>query len=210
MPEKYQWFNGLKFTRDDKTGYYLNSTIRERMHRYVWKFHHGEIPEGYQIHHIDHNRGNNDISNLQMISNHLHASMHGIEQNELHPDEMKARMDYARIYASKWHGSVKGKGWHKRHYQEMKESLYVKKAFVCEYCGKKFTAIEQGKNRFCSNKCKSAWRRKSGVDDEIRICCFCGRPFETNKYEKTKCCSRSCANRTRKIHKNKENTTDRI
>lgn len=79
MPEKYQWFNGLKFTRDDKTGYYLNSTIRERMHRYVWKFHHGEIPEGYQIHHIDHNRGNNDISNLQMISNHLHASMHGIE-----------------------------------------------------------------------------------------------------------------------------------
>ena len=43
MSEKYQYFNGLKFTRDDKTGYYLNSTIRKRMHRYVWEFYNGQI-----------------------------------------------------------------------------------------------------------------------------------------------------------------------
>ena len=40
MAEKYQFFDGKKFTRDDKTGYYLCSTgdennVRKRMHVYV-------------------------------------------------------------------------------------------------------------------------------------------------------------------------------
>ena len=35
------WFNGIKFTKDDKTGYYLNSSIRKRLHRYVWELHYG-------------------------------------------------------------------------------------------------------------------------------------------------------------------------
>ena len=58
------WFNGIKFTKDDKTGYYLNSSIRKRLHRYVWELHYGEIPEGYHIHHIDFDKSNNDISNF--------------------------------------------------------------------------------------------------------------------------------------------------
>ena len=52
------WFNGIKFTKDDKTGYYLNSSIRKRLHRYVWELHYGEIPEGYHIHHIDFDKSN--------------------------------------------------------------------------------------------------------------------------------------------------------
>ena len=43
--EKYQYYNGLKFTRDEKTGYYLNATNRIRMHRYVWECINGPIPE---------------------------------------------------------------------------------------------------------------------------------------------------------------------
>lgn len=34
---KYQEYNGVIFCRDEKTGYYLNSTLRVRMHRYVWE-----------------------------------------------------------------------------------------------------------------------------------------------------------------------------
>ena len=68
MTPKYIEYDGLKFCRDDKTGYYLNSTIRKRLHRYVWEKERGEIPEGYHIHHIDKNKANNDISNLALIS----------------------------------------------------------------------------------------------------------------------------------------------
>ena len=75
--EKYIYFNGIKFTRDEKTGYYLNSTIRKRLHRYVWEFYNGSIESGYDIHHIDGDKSNNDISNLAKMSRHKHAEIHG-------------------------------------------------------------------------------------------------------------------------------------
>ena len=73
MAEKYQFFDGKKFTRDDKTGYYLCSTgdennVRKRMHVYVWEYFNGPISKGYHIHHIDGDKSNNDIQNLQMLS----------------------------------------------------------------------------------------------------------------------------------------------
>ena len=80
MGEKIQYFNNVKFVRDDKTGYYLNSTLRKRMHRYVWEYYNGEIPKGFQIHHIDHDKSNNDISNLEMISRSKHAKIHANER----------------------------------------------------------------------------------------------------------------------------------
>lgn len=51
MAEKYQFFDGKKFTRDDKTGYYLCSTgdennVRKRMHVYVWEYFNGPISKG--------------------------------------------------------------------------------------------------------------------------------------------------------------------
>ena len=48
MSEKFQFFDGRKFTRDDKTGYYLCSTqneknVRKRMHVYVWEYFYGPV-----------------------------------------------------------------------------------------------------------------------------------------------------------------------
>lgn len=37
-------------------------------HRMIWERHFGPIPEGYEMHHIDHNRLNNDISNLMLVT----------------------------------------------------------------------------------------------------------------------------------------------
>jgi hypothetical protein len=192
MPEKFIWFDGLKFTLDEKTGYYLNSTIRKRLHRYVWEYHWGEIPKGYQIHHIDGDKSNNDISNLLMVSHHGHAVYHGNKRVET---EGKApfieRMDHARQFACEWHKSEAGSEWHKHHYEAMKEKLHARHDATCDYCGKPFAAYG-GHNRFCSNACKSAWRRKQGIDNITRTCVICGKPFTTSKYSKAKCCSREC------------------
>ena len=38
------------------------------IHRLVYQTFIGEIPEGYEINHIDHNKSNNHISNLELVS----------------------------------------------------------------------------------------------------------------------------------------------
>ena len=37
----------------------------KRLHRTVWKYHNGEIPKGYHVHHKDGNKLNNELQNLQ-------------------------------------------------------------------------------------------------------------------------------------------------
>ena len=49
-------------------------------HRFVYECFYGEIPEGMQIHHIDHDKHNNALDNLQMVTdeeNKLHARTAG-------------------------------------------------------------------------------------------------------------------------------------
>ena len=45
-------------------------------HCLVWEEHYGEIPEGMQIHHIDGDKTNNDISNLQLVTPLEHKRIH--------------------------------------------------------------------------------------------------------------------------------------
>ena len=54
---------------------YVDGKIRQE-HRLVWEAAHGPIPDGYEIHHIDGNGHNNDLSNLQLLTRSEHASLH--------------------------------------------------------------------------------------------------------------------------------------
>lgn len=45
-------------------------------HNIVWEEHNGEIPIGMQIHHIDGNKTNNDISNLKLVTPLEHKRLH--------------------------------------------------------------------------------------------------------------------------------------
>ena len=45
-------------------------------HRVVWELHNGPIPEGMQIHHIDGDKLNNDISNLECVYPTEHKRIH--------------------------------------------------------------------------------------------------------------------------------------
>ena len=77
---KYQEYNGVYFCRDENTGYYLNSTLRIRMHRYVWEQEAGPIPEGFEIHHLDRDRSNNSIDNLALMTSKAHHAIHDREE----------------------------------------------------------------------------------------------------------------------------------
>ena len=96
--------------------------------------------------------------------------------------------------AVEWHKSEEGIKWHKNHGRKQFERRSPVK-YNCTYCGKEFETLGlygETENKFCSNACKSAYRRKTKVDDVERICEFCGKPFRTNKYSKGKYCSLSC------------------
>ena len=185
------------FRRDKKTGYYLSTKAigkkRKRLHVYVWEKEHGEIRKGYQVHHIDHDKGNNEPDNLALLTVKEHRQIHAKEMSEEAHSRMKRNLSENAITASKaWHGSPEGLEWHR---QNGIKAMRNRKptSYKCTMCGGDFqTKHIYGKdeNRFCSNKCKSAYRRKSGVDNADKICEKCGEKFIANKYAKVKYCTR--------------------
>jgi hypothetical protein len=200
--------DGLRFVRDDKTGYYLsNKTLkgkRCRIHRYIWEKYNGEIPKGYHVHHKDLNKSNNDISNLELVLFKNHLSLHGRERVEKDVEWFDNFRELGIEAAKEWHKSKEGREWHKDHYEQCKDKFHKKEEYICLYCGNKFET-QKGNNKFCANKCKSAYRRREGLDDEVRICANCNKKFYVNKYRPAKCCSKSCSNEFRKNNKGDKN-----
>lgn len=186
--------DGRKFTLSKGKKYHYNSNLRKHLHQYVWEKHNGEIPKGYEIHHIDFNTMNNDINNLVMLTIKEHKQIHRDSLTKERLEFLRENLDKnVRPKASEWHKSKEGSEWHKKHYEENKEKLHRKEILVCDCCGSKFEGIPREGNRFCSNKCKSKYRRENGLDNVKRVCITCGKEFEMNKYSKTVNCSRKCS-----------------
>lgn len=48
----------------------------KRLHRLIYEYYNGEIPEGYVVHHINHNKLDNRIGNLELMEDKVHRSHH--------------------------------------------------------------------------------------------------------------------------------------
>lgn len=198
--------DGIKFYKERTgNGYYLGNVGEPgnkkpvRCHVYVWEKYNGKVPEGYSVHHIDHNPDNNDISNLELLSYSEHSHLHASE----HSDESRARMEsIVRPKAIEWHKSDDGNDWHKQHYSDVTQKIWQERVTLkCEVCGKEYTTNHASvhKSRFCSNNCKAKFRRMSGIDNETRFCSICGKEYVCNKYSKQKTCgNKECANESQR------------
>ena len=201
---QYVKYDGIRFYRDGK-GYWLGQTKgpdgrqhRIRLHTYVWEKHNGPVPDGYEIHHIDRNTDNNEIENLVMLTVEEHRALHASLLTDEKRQAYRENLDRtARPKAKEWHASEEGRKWHSIHGKEVAAKQAQRKTTnVCCYCGKEFEILSSVANRtkFCSNKCKTASRYHSGVDNEVRSCSICGKDFICNKYSRIKTCSKNCAN----------------
>ena len=68
--------------------------------------------------------------------------------------------------------------------------------FTCKNCGKVYQSRFQGKNCFCSRKCKNDWSNKAKLKEENRIiknCEWCGAEYSDWKHGHRKYCSKTCA-----------------
>lgn len=205
---KTAFFDGIKFRKDMKTGYYLagkptHNGKRERLHVYVWRYFNGPVKDGYHVHHKDENKDHNDIENLTCIRGETHMKYHLLKYTANHREEMAENLvKYARPKASEWHKSEDGRKWHREHWAESLGTVQLKER-TCTFCGKKYFTKRTEASRFCSNNCKAAARRKSGVDDETRKCQVCGKEYQTNKYSPARFCSAECRAVFRASRKNR-------
>lgn len=78
-----QILNGVNFTLT-KGGYLRGSINGERvlMHRYVWETNRTPIPPKHDIHHIDKNRQNNSIENLELLPKAEHSRKYATGRNQ--------------------------------------------------------------------------------------------------------------------------------
>lgn len=78
-----QILNGINFTLT-KRGYLRGSVngVRVLMHRYVWETMRSPIPPGHDIHHLNRNRQDNRIENLELLSKSEHSRKYSTGHNQ--------------------------------------------------------------------------------------------------------------------------------
>jgi len=75
-------YQSKKYTRR-KGGYYAcTNGNRDYLHRIVWENYKGKIPKSHDVHHIDNDKTNNHIENLELISKPEHSSKYPGRQNQ--------------------------------------------------------------------------------------------------------------------------------
>lgn len=164
----------------------------EDLHREIWKATHGPIPPGNHIHHADTDQLNNDVGNLVSLTPDEHKAIHPTLPGYF-TAARSDHLDAIRPQAAEWHGTDEGREWHRQHALDGWADREPEER-ICARCGDPFlTRDPRPSARFCSNACKAAARRASGVDDVDRVCAACGTTFQVNRYKPTTVCSRRCA-----------------
>ena len=151
-----QRFNGVSYYLCGK--YFQRRGVR--LHRMVWEYHNGKIPQGYHVHHVDEDRSNNAIENLRLMPGNEHVSAHANEQERV--DMSRGNIERAREAARRWHSSEAGLAYHSVLGKENWKKRTVQ-TYVCSYCGREFQTKHiygEGVNHFCHQNCKQKYRTR--------------------------------------------------
>ena len=150
-----KWYKGKKFYRKPN-GYYKLPYEHggTYMHRFVWADIHGEIPPGYHIHHINGDKSDNRIDNLECIQASKHTRLHSRSSKWIGSEENKKQIKLAGEKAKEWHRSQEGRKWHSEH---AKKAFKNRKKYpsVCTHCGTDYETYQPKRSIFCSRSCKS-------------------------------------------------------
>lgn len=153
ISDNQQEFNGKIYKRYKNSLYYTRSS--KYLHREVWLFHNGAIPDGYHVHHKDHDRDNNDMSNLECIPKQQHLSEHMTPERRAWAS--KNVVEKAMPAARKWHQTEEGKKLHhwlgtvgsKKGWANKK--WYTKRCQICEV---EYKTPFPERSKYCGDKCR--------------------------------------------------------
>lgn len=171
--------------RNNKRAYDLPA-----LHRAIWEAYHGAIPEGAQIHHIDCNWDNNDISNLECVTPKQHSQLHA----KAFAEERRIHMAEIRPLTREWHASAAGRIWHAEHARKQWDGRTADRELTCSECGNVFQSFFGGRGelRFCSRKCVNHYNQRTKRYEQERVCKVCGAHFSGRPVRKLTVCSLEC------------------
>jgi len=199
MAPKFIDYKGERYRLQTSGRYYqaqeYKKGVERLLHRRIWIEHHGPIPPGYEVHHVNGDWADSRIENLELIEGREHARMHMLERNST--EEGRARtlagLAQAREAAREWHASEEGRQWHVEHGKRTWEGREPVQA-TCVVCAKTFDAFFSSRVRYCSSACAQTVRFRTYFTDE-RKCEHCGQTFMANRHRRTRFCSRTCSAR---------------
>lgn len=168
VDDKHQRFLGINFRKNSK-GYYFPNSLS--LHQFVYGYFNETLPNGCDIHHDDHNKDNNDASNLIPLTKYEHGKVHG----------------------QVWHNQAKAE----RKAERMSKPYHGSGIRDCTVCGRPYYYDARNSKRLtCSSECEKALRKsknKSRRADRSKTCVVCGKPFEyKHSHKNQKACSPKC------------------
>lgn len=147
----------IQFHKDNNTGYWVNTSTGKniRLHREKLRIELGltqEQMKRYDVHHIDGNKDNNDIHNLQLINKVKHATIHAKKQ--VNEKIIKICEQCGGEYQSSNNVA------HKQRFCSAKCKARYRRANglnntirICKNCGKEFICDNTSKKVFCTRSC---------------------------------------------------------
>lgn len=170
---------------------YLNGKYT-LLHRALWAYHNGPIPDAHEVHHADGNPLNNDIGNLECITIAKHRRIEGDRGSFSTPKALK-HLDSIRHKAAAWHRTPEGRAWHSQNSKQAmaKRPLVTR---VCKLCRKEFET-KHGFAKYCGGRCREL-DRPPRAKLHSRQCSFCKKEYTTQRPRQSYC-SYSCSSRAR-------------
>ena len=181
----------INYREDTRNGHY---TAHIYLHRLIYSYFYGEIPDGFEVHHKDLNPANNDISNLKLLTKSQHSKIHG----KIRRKEVKRQCaicgKFFTVPAKSTQKFCSYACAGKAHSKNSKEFRQ------CKFCGKIFSTGKKSFRSFCSKSCASKANTVSGKYNakESRQCAFCRKIFSVYKSSPQKFCSMNCAGKARR------------
>jgi len=175
-------FAGFKFYKNIGKNFCCTISI----HRFIWTYFNGEIPDGFDVHHRDLNHDNNDIANLKLVTKDEHKKIHAAIKAKRKPDK-KSTFTCA-VCGHEYEAANRGNNTYCspecKKFAERTRAAEIKN---CEVCGKEFSTSDAA--RFCSKKCVGEFFKRQ----EVKTCPICGKTFSDVVSKHRKHCSPECA-----------------
>lgn len=132
--DEARWYRNRKGYYQDRTGSLLHIAVWERSNR-------RPLPDGYVIHHRDHDPANNDITNLGCLTEAEHNAQHS-QEGQQHP---------------RWLESQSSEAWQERTLTMWRDRKA--RDVVCAECGTTYQSTGM-RAKFCDRNCAARYRRR--------------------------------------------------